>query len=306
MGLVEETIDTIENNDGLQAAGVDAEDLRQIRDALESIREEASSFDASELTKSFDDDLQDYDKSRSRFLRAVLGVLCAFVVLTAIFALWNAKGPDTCRPAATGACKPITCIISSLTLLLVLILWIVAAVFIYVAQLSSDFCIDADVHVMQLAEFDASAEGDIGAYYITCDQDETLRSCNNPFQGDMNSILEALEEFGTTVNGIDCSGTAPYVAQCESGKQELVNAYNELNNITTTFVDAVLGCGLFNERYQAVVILLCNDFAGSIGSTTQVLLGFAVIFSLTEIFARLLSDTFEEQYGDVEAGSKAV
>ena len=88
------------------------------------------------------------------------------------------------------------------------------------------------------------------------------------------------------------------------GVQAADEAVTDLENSVNAFMEDLLGCGGVNRLYQALVVLICDSATESFGSTTDLLLAFAVIFALTEIFARLLADAWRDDTDETYAGAK--
>jgi hypothetical protein len=51
-------------------------------------------------------------------------------------------------------------------------------------------------------------------------------------------------------------------------------------------VTSLVECPNVNKRYQAVALLICDDLAEALGSTLQVMIGFAALYLLVEVLNR--------------------
>eukprot|EP00045_Choanoeca_perplexa_P006021 m.50436 g.50436 ORF g.50436 m.50436 type:complete len:482 (+) comp13422_c0_seq1:93-1538(+) len=299
---VNDIIDDLDSLPGGAGNGVKTE-LQDISSALTEIEDTAESVDFDELRDGFVNDLEKVDEQRSQAFRAVFGILCAMVIFTALISLLNAKGPEKFRPKRYCACRCFMGLVKVVTFILFVLVWILSAVLIGFSRLFGDLCFNFDANLVSLAELSGNTE----TYYISCDENEQLRDCQNPFVGEINTIEDSLSQVDTQWDPIYTSGTctgngAAVQATCD----DIDEALESLQNQTRQFIGDVLGCAPLNKPYQAIAVLLCSDLAESIGTTTELLIGFSVIFFLAEIFTRLLSDGDPDNEDNDYAGSNKV
>lgn len=68
--------------------------------------------------------------------------------------------------------------------------------------------------------------------------------------------------------------------------QAAVGSDTDGDSYPDTGVTSLVECPNVNKRYQAVAILICDDLAEALGSTLQVMIGFAVLYLLVEVLNR--------------------
>jgi hypothetical protein len=274
--------------------------LDAISQALNNTNDLALSSDLESLQGDFSDEIEKYDSQRSQFFKAALGILCALILFEGFIAIYHAKGPDTCNPRSNMCCKIFTTILSLVMLLIVLVLWILAGFMVGVTTVTSDFCIQADTNLLEATGLDTE---DLTNFIVRCDENATLRECN-PFASDINDLTTNLDDLITDWNGYFSTCDAAFGTSTCTGINTTVFS---LKSNVDNFISDLLGCKGPNRLYQSVILLVCDNAAESFGSTTDLLLAFAVIFAMTEIFARLMADAWrEDEEDDNYAGSKVI
>eukprot|EP00045_Choanoeca_perplexa_P022756 m.10765 g.10765 ORF g.10765 m.10765 type:complete len:652 (-) comp9677_c0_seq3:169-2124(-) len=261
--------------------------LDAIVTSLTLIQGTADAADFGEFQDGFIQTMEQADGSRSRAFRAILALLCLMIILTAVIALLNAKGPMKYRPKHYCGCRILTIVLQIGTFMLFVCLCILSCFLIVGARVMGDLCFEFDSTMINWASLTTSTE----LYYVTCDENATLRDCGNPFVEDINSISQRLRAVNSAwgdVSSSMCDGAN--AATCETIDDNI----NLMVSMTQELVAELLSCSALNRPYQSLAVLMCSDLAESVGSTANLLIAFVVIYFIAQILTRLLSDADDE------------
>ncbi|EGD78471.1 hypothetical protein PTSG_09166 [Salpingoeca rosetta] len=180
---------------------------------------------------------------------------------------------------------------------------LVSAALVGVMTGLSDVCINPDASIIGLAEVTDPTI----TFFIQCDDDTSL---DNPFADDTADLTDGFDSAQTAVldlrdeinNSTEC--TQFNVTQCSTLSTLLLDANSTLGELNTAIgadsLDAngnadegvlqLVSCSELNGRYQLVLNVLCGDAAEALGKSTEVLLGFAVLYVVVLVLTRLLTD----------------
>jgi len=291
----------------------DVEDMRdavtQIRSISGDIDDEIDQVDFSDLDD-FSDDVGDYNDQRHTGMVAVLAVLLTLVLLEGGFALLNAFAGEGCKPKQ-NCLRFFTPIVGILSIIVLLLLWILAGALVGVMTASSDVCYDPNAQfTLLLTNDDGSDSDDLIQFFINCGADQTIP---NPLKAEVNEIVTLLNNATTLAadlqqevnNSSDCDTNANTMQICSDINDALVETRDILGDLQTTLgtnsIDAngnaqegflrLAGCYGVNERYNLALRTFCGDGAEALGKSTEVVLGFAVIYVFTQILIKLVTDT---------------
>ena len=176
---------------------------------------------------------------------------------------------------------------------------------------SSDVCYDPNAQfTLLLTNDDGSDSDDLIQFFINCGADQTIP---NPLKTEVNEIVTLLNNATTLAadlqqevnNSSDCDTNANTMQICSDINDALVETRDILGDLQTTLgtnsIDAngnaqegflrLAGCYGVNERYNLALRTFCGDGAEALGKSTEVVLGFAVIYVFTQILIKLVTDT---------------
>ncbi|EGD78472.1 hypothetical protein PTSG_09167 [Salpingoeca rosetta] len=276
----------------------DAVDL--IETLADSIDTEVSDIDLTQL-EDFSDNVDKYNEQRHLGLVIVLAVLLSLVLLEGLFALLNAYAGDDYKPKK-NCMRYFTPVIGILAMIVLLVLWILSGALVGIMTASSDVCYDPNTQFTNLLEDTSNSQdvNDLISFFINCGQDPTLP---NPLQSDINGILSSLNDSQVYVLDLrqevrdepNCD-TPQYNSTCEAIAAALANTTRILDDLEEVLgantIDStgnardgflsLAGCYGLNERYNLVLRTFCGDAVEALGKSTEVVLGFAVIYVFTQ------------------------
>eukprot|EP00043_Microstomoeca_roanoka_P015558 m.155893 g.155893 ORF g.155893 m.155893 type:complete len:501 (+) comp16286_c1_seq1:198-1700(+) len=285
---------------------IDSNTLDELNNAVDTINTEAETvnddvnqIDLGDFT-TFSNKVDDYNDRRHLGFIIVLVVLLTLVLLEGAFALLNTCAGDNCKPKRNG-CRYFTPIIGILSLIVLLVLWILSAALVIAMTASSDVCYDPNT------QFTLLIDDPIATYYITCGhipgQDNPFKSEVETINSSVNAAQQAFDDLQAQLN----SST-----QCDLDRPKC-DRIAMLLNVTATIIDdlettlgsntiddqgnaqdgflSLISCYALNSRYNLVLNVFCGDAVEALGQSTEIVIGFAVVFVFTQVFTRLVTDT---------------
>jgi len=288
---------------------VDQDTIDSLDEASQLINESSNAVDdlaadagIDDFQDSFAQDVDDYNAQRRTYVNIVLGVLLGLIAIEVTIALLNGFAGEGCQPKQ-NCFKYLTPIIGILSIIVLLLLWIVSGALVGVMTGLSDVCIDPDTSIIGLAE----VTDDIPLFFIRCDEDDTL---SNPFEAEVQDLSDGFDDAQDAITELyvevtNSSECRTYnLTLCDELGDLLEDANNTIGNLSDAIgigsfdssgnaqsgVLRLVSCTELNSRYQLVLNVLCGDAAEALGKSTSVLLGFAVLYVVTLILTRLLTD----------------
>eukprot|EP01147_Barroeca_monosierra_P006503 gene6503-312_t len=281
--------------------------VTEIENNAEAIDNDVNDVNLDEFDE-FTDRMQDFDDKRHLGMVIILAVLLTLVLLEGIFALLNAFASEGCKPKR-NCMRFFTPIVGILTIIILLVLWILAGMLVLLMTASADICYDPNAQFSSLLTSDSVSSDiqNLTTFFIGCGDDATL---TNPLDSEIDAIDSELQNLITLVvdarealqNSSGCGGNATL---CDNLDQALNSTESTLQTFRTVvgfgsrdsrgqFTEGFLkfaGCYGLNERYHTLLRAFCGDGAEALGKSTEVILGFAVIYVFTQILIRVVTDT---------------
>eukprot|EP01147_Barroeca_monosierra_P006501 gene6501-310_t len=302
---IADELQRVDNGTGI----IQNDTLNDLRDATNLIVQASNEIDEivesagiEDFRTSFADDVDKYNKQRKLYVNIVLGLLLGLIILEVSSTFLNAYASKGCKPKK-NCLRYFTPVIGIASIIILLLLWIVAGALVGVMTGLSDVCIDPDDTIISLSGVD----NDIVVFFMTCDRNDNL---TNPFTEDaeelaggfetaQDAILQLNEEINNstecTVQNETCAEMSRLLLMAsdvlgEMGDAIGVNSLDESGNAQQGIL-ALVSCAELNKRYHLVLNVLCGDAGEALGKSTEVILGFAVLFVVVQVTIRLLTDT---------------
>ncbi|EDQ92713.1 uncharacterized protein MONBRDRAFT_31079 [Monosiga brevicollis MX1] len=277
-------------------------DIQELQQLMQQVEDEINDAIDQIQEPDFDDirsrvhDVTRYDRDRSQWWRVIFGFFFALLFVATALAMWNAFAPATTfRPKDNPCCQVFSTCISITSLVVLFVLWIVAAAVLFLSTVSSDFCYEPTENFLKVGKLENE---DVARFFTTCGTNATVRNCYNPFYDEINDLQDVIqtaqEQWSSLEGQIKGSDNCGGNQQLCEVVHDIDASINVLENKLNRFITMFLGCKTVNERYQAVVKLGCENFGETICYVTGIIMGLAICFALAELVTRFLHDLYKD------------
>lgn len=231
---------------------------------------------------------------------ASLSVLLVCSLLAIFFSLADSYFSKSCQPRRYLVCRIISLVLAILTVLVVLLAWIVAALLYTGSAGMADFCIAPTDNTISLL----SISNDLALYYLKCN----YMNLAFPYANEILSIQTSFSTVNSKLTAAQvniggqpgCSGNA----QCTAVNTTLTTMRVHLTQLNShigidtngdnqydTGMLKQISCATVNGIYQSFLNAFCGDGFLAVSSCFETFIAFACFVVLAEFVRRKLPVT---------------
>lgn len=296
-------------NSGLCGSSINCADANNIVTKCNDINTAANqiitnlgSLELQKIKSQVADNVTFVDDYRHLGMVILLAVLFTTICLQAIIALMDSRCPTKYQVREYCIGKCFTVLLTLIIIILIFFIWFLAAILLFTSVVFADFCIAPANNIIRVA----SITDQYTVYFLTCDQDPNMIS---PLATQLSNIDSARNLTRQAIGSLNVTATT----SCTGTVSECATVRTLVNNIgqkTESLFTAVgvpdstgnansgilkqFSCTSLNGKIQAVFHLVCDDFFLSIAQTFEVLIAFACLFVILQVFVGLSADRMDD------------
>eukprot|EP00048_Salpingoeca_helianthica_P023254 m.23275 g.23275 ORF g.23275 m.23275 type:complete len:561 (+) comp8462_c0_seq2:252-1934(+) len=254
-----------------------------------------NSLDVNSLRSKIADNVNTIDKQRSMVVTAALAVLLVCALLALYFSLADSYFSKGCQPRRYLLCRIVSLVLAILTVLVILIAWIVAAVLYAGSAGMADYCIAPTSNAISLLSITDS----VALYYLKCNSEPLVfpyASEVASVQTSFTSIDNTLTSAQTSVDSqpgcsgnAQCSGISAVLTNMRAHVTQLRERIGTDSNNDGEYETGMLkqtSCAVVNGIYQSFLNAFCSDGFLAVSSCFETFISFACFIVVAEFVRR--------------------
>eukprot|EP00053_Salpingoeca_punica_P011200 m.100129 g.100129 ORF g.100129 m.100129 type:complete len:566 (-) comp15614_c0_seq2:358-2055(-) len=318
--LMKAEVDSLDNDIKTEFASEISEFKSAVDSAITSVNDIISTLNSTNIENiqsDFGDKTDKYNDDRHKAVIGTLGLLIGVLLLRLLLMFLNGHGPTCLRPSKSIPCKILSQFLTIVILLLILLTWIISGILLFGSTVSADFCINADVNIIDVANLQNKSEV---IFFLQCDETNSVNPFTNTtvtsqlFSG-LNQAKTNITDMQTQLATLCAGGPPPTPAQCNSTNVTLTIISGQITGLNTSLgIDAnsdtnfesgvlsLANCTNLNGKYQAVLNVVCGTFFDALTKFFETFAAFACMFVMLEILKRRYPSALGEDdfYSDDE------